>query len=340
MRRFACSSRRLLPGLLCAALALGGSPSDAKPPGRRPGKVRQGRPDRRAAPAAPAAGPRAEQVLEQVQERVQAQVQERIREVETSLRGQLEQARSAASGALTQERRARVLADGRGLYLRYCATCHGAQGDGKGATARFLDQPPRDLRAGEYQFRMTPFGTLAREEDLFRTISVGIPGTAMPPWRGVLSFEQRRLLAQYVMALSPRYLQEQPGEPIEIPPEPPSDAESVARGKALYEEIQCYLCHGKGGRGDGPSAPTLADDWGNPIRPRDFSKGHFQGGKGGEVLYRTLSTGLSGSPMPSFADVIEPPRMWDLVHFIQSLAREPTVLDYLFGDPVERSQMP
>ena len=43
---------------------------------------------------------------------------------------------------------------------------------------------------------------------MFRTISVGVLGTPMPAWKDVLSYQQRRLLAQYVMALSPRFLTE------------------------------------------------------------------------------------------------------------------------------------
>jgi mono/diheme cytochrome c family protein len=30
--------------------------------------------------------------------------------------------------------------------------------------------------------------------------------------------------------------------------------------------------------------------------------------------------GLSGTPMPSFADSVSPAEAWDLVHFIQSLS--------------------
>lgn len=245
----------------------------------------------------------------------------------------------AQEGAFTPERRARVLADGRPLYLRYCATCHGAEGDGRGVSAKWIGHPARNFRTGNYEFRMTPLGTLAREEDIFRTISLGVLGTPMPAWRETLSYEQRRLLAQYLMALSPRYLKEKPGRPIEIPRATLFNAESVGRGKALFEQLGCVPCHGAQGRGDGPLAEHLVDESGERIRPYDLTKGYFQGGKGGEVIFRAISTGLSGTPMPSF-EALEPGQRWDLVHFVQSLAEPRGPLDYLFDDPAGRNQVP
>lgn len=45
---------------------------------------------------------------------------------------------------------ARRLAEGRALYERYCASCHGSAGDGTGPVAETLKTPPSDLtRLGE-----------------------------------------------------------------------------------------------------------------------------------------------------------------------------------------------
>ena len=55
-------------------------------------------------------------------------------------------------------------------------------------------------------------------------------------------------------------------KPVPLPSAPSATKESIELGKKLYEETGCVKCHGTLGRGDGPSAPTLMDDWGHPIR--------------------------------------------------------------------------
>ncbi len=62
------------------------------------------------------------------------------------------------------------------------------------------------------------------------------------------------------------------------------------------------------GRGDGPSASALLDDWEVPIRPFDFTTGNFKFGDSPADVYRTFNTGLNGTPMPSYYDSILFPR--------------------------------
>ena len=52
-------------------------------------------------------------------------------------------------------------------------------GDGEGPAAKFLDPRPRDFTLGTFKFRTTQSGELPTNEDLFRTVSRGLPGTAM-----------------------------------------------------------------------------------------------------------------------------------------------------------------
>src|SRR5262249_36464704 len=101
------------------------------------------------------------------------------------------------------------------------------------------------------------------------------------------------------------------------------DSAAVARGRRVYEEAGCAACHGDRGRGDGGSASALRDDVGLPIRPADLRyPRRFKGGSAPADLYRTLMTGLDGTPMPSYASAIEDPRaLWDLVAYIGSLKR-------------------
>ena len=63
-----------------------------------------------------------------------------------------------------------------------------------------------------------------------------------------------------------------------------------------------------GGKGDGPSANALVDDFDVPIRPFDFTTGSFKFGDSPADVYRTFNTGLNGTPMPSFYDTILYPK--------------------------------
>jgi mono/diheme cytochrome c family protein len=93
------------------------------------------------------------------------------------------------------------------------------------------------------------------------------------------------------------------------------------RGAELYQSLGCFNCHGAKGRGDGPSAAELKDDWGNKIVPYDFSSGgRLKCGDQPADLYRVFMTGLSGTPMPSFADSLSPQDAWNLVHYLRSLS--------------------
>jgi len=104
---------------------------------------------------------------------------------------------------------------------------------------------------------------------------------------------------------------------------PPLDSAAVARGREVYAAAGCAACHGERGRGDGASAPALRDADGLPIRPADLRyPTRFKGGAEPADVYRTLMTGLDGTPMPSYATAFDDPRApWDLVAYIGSLRR-------------------
>jgi cytochrome c oxidase cbb3-type subunit 2 len=208
---------------------------------------------------------------------------------------------------------------GKALYRRYCIGCHGAHGDGAGESAPHLDPKPRDFTKAAFKCRSTPSGNLPTDTDLYDTISRGIYNTGMPSWRP-LTRQQRADLVAYIKTFSSRFQEEPPVASVTIPAEQPTSAESVKRGAGLFQSMNCWSCHGKEGRGNGPSAQTLTDSKGYPIRPFDFTDGsHFKCGETGRDLFRDLTTGLDGTPMPSFADSMKPDQIWDLVHYIQTL---------------------
>jgi mono/diheme cytochrome c family protein len=208
---------------------------------------------------------------------------------------------------------------GKQLYFRYCWGCHGFRGDGTGENAPYLNILPRDFVAAKFKCRSTPTGTLPTDEDLYNTIERGVNNSNMPSWV-TLTGQNRADLIAFIKTFSPRWMTEKSGEPIHIPAEPKLTLDSIKHGQALFQKLECWKCHGQEGRGNGPSASTLTDDNEQPIRPFNFAAGsRFKCGTTNEDLYKIFNTGLDGTPMPSFADVVKPDEAWDLVHYLRTL---------------------
>jgi len=150
----------------------------------------------------------------------------------------------------------------------------------------------------------------------------GMPYTSMPAWP-TLSDQEVSDIAYFLTTFSPEFSKpETIPKPVELPSAPKVTKESIELGKKLYEETGCVKCHGTLGRGDGPSAPTLADDLGHPIRPADLTQSWtFRGGSSREDIFRAMSTGLNGTPMPGFGDdALKPEQKWAITDFIDSLS--------------------
>jgi mono/diheme cytochrome c family protein len=147
-----------------------------------------------------------------------------------------------------------------------------------------------------------------------------MPYTSMPAWPNLSDAEVANL-AYYIKTFSADFSSaENVAQPIQFPSAPGTTNDSIAQGKKLYEETGCVRCHGNLGRGDGPSAPTLKDDWNNPIRAADLSQNWtFRGGSTREDIFRTMSTGFNGTPMPSFSDSLTPEQRWAITDYIVSL---------------------
>ncbi len=131
--------------------------------------------------------------------------------------------------------------------------------------------------------------------------------------------------------------------------------DSIARGKNIFhgQIANCVGCHGPAG--DGSTVTLDFDDWTKeystrigltpddreairpfrkagaltprPVKPRNLQDGVFRGGGDPETLYRRISQGIAGTPMPAVEVVAEDngkglteDQMWDLVRYIQSLA--------------------
>jgi mono/diheme cytochrome c family protein len=201
---------------------------------------------------------------------------------------------------------------GRRVYAEHCAICHGETGDGRGHAANHFATPPRDFTLGRYKIRSTASGQPPTDEDLARTIVRGLPGTAMVPHDHLSDGEVRAVIA-YVKSLSPRFATAGPPTPLPLPPDPPPSADAVARGRKVYEKAECAECHGREGRGDGPSAKDLK------IKPADLTRRPFKGGSTPRDIARAVLTGYDGTPMPSYHLLLDDGDLWDLARYVASL---------------------
>ena len=84
---------------------------------------------------------------------------------------------------------------GKAVYQLKCVGCHGEKGDGKGPAAELLVPQPRDFTSGIYKIRTTA-GKAPSDQDLFKVITDGMPGTSMPSWAVLPEKERWNLVAK------------------------------------------------------------------------------------------------------------------------------------------------
>ena len=236
---------------------------------------------------------------------------------------------------------------GHQVYTKWCAGCHGDNGAGDGQAAKRMIPPPRDFTGAVYQIRTTASGELPTDADLLRSIDEGLGGTAMPGWKNRLSDRERRDVLAYIKTFSTFFADTtQHRTPLKFssPPGGGTGADALKVGRQFYDSIGCRKCHGDQGRGDGPSAPTLKDDAGHPMFAADLHQNwRFNGGATVEDIYHRLRTGLDGTPMPSFSDLLEQKfltdeQLWRVAQYVRSLSpdKPPEVRDVIHASLADR----
>jgi mono/diheme cytochrome c family protein len=89
-----------------------------------------------------------------------------------------------------------------------------------------------------------------------------------------------------------------------------SDAKSLEAGKIIYTK-NCYNCHGKKGKGDGPKSGDLDKS------PKDFTKELFQSQTDGSMFWKMTE---GRKPMPSFKKDLTPEQRWQVINYVRTLA--------------------
>lgn len=222
-----------------------------------------------------------------------------------------------------------LLMEGKQTYETYCLGCHGANGDGAGEAARYLNPRPRDFTKAQYKFISTRFGELPTDEDLFRTISHGLRGSAMPSW-GHLPERKRWALVEYIKSFSDVWERGRtPAIPVVTDPyaENPDKSAAIARGeKAYHGFFTCWNCHPAYVSTDkindylqqmGSPARSVfrdhlersaikADSNNETIFAPDFLRDYVKSGVTIDNLYRVIGAGITGTAMPTWIDSVAP----------------------------------
>ena len=190
-----------------------------------------------------------------------------------------------------------------------CQHCHGESGDGKGVSAAVVYPKPRDFTSGIYKFRTrheTINGNkMPGDEDIFRSINDGLHGTSMPGWSGFYTKQQIGAAGAYIKTFAPVFKEDKAGAALDFSGEIPASPASIAKGKEHFEKtFECHTCHGIAGRGNGQQAlDGLKDDWGERIWPANLTKPWtYRGGHTRRDIFRNIALGITGTPMPAFAD--------------------------------------
>jgi mono/diheme cytochrome c family protein len=93
----------------------------------------------------------------------------------------------------------------------------------------------------------------------------------------------------------------------------PRTPQTLAKAQELFR-VNCSICHGPQGRGDGPMADRFSQA--GAARPVDFTEQHARSLSDGELFW-VLTNGRAF--MPRFGPLLTAEERWSLVHFIRSI---------------------
>jgi mono/diheme cytochrome c family protein len=100
---------------------------------------------------------------------------------------------SVAFGADFKKSTPEMVEKGKKIFATNCATCHGEKGEGNGPAGAYLTPKPANFAAGKFKYG-------GEAEQLFKTVSTGVDGTAMIAYTH-LSEEDRWSVVHFIKTL-------------------------------------------------------------------------------------------------------------------------------------------
>jgi mono/diheme cytochrome c family protein len=112
---------------------------------------------------------------------------------------------------------------------------------------------------------------------------------------------------------------QQPAQPLQMPSRRPN----AASGAAFFAE-KCVPCHGQQGRGDGPQAAPIQQQFGKPVA--DLTSDVIARAQSPAQWYDVVSNGRLSSGMPPFGGKYDPNQLWDAMAYAWTLSATPVQL--------------
>lgn len=91
-----------------------------------------------------------------------------------------------------------------------------------------------------------------------------------------------------------------------------NDQKTIEKGKRIYNQI-CATCHGRSGKGDGPTGLTLV------TKPADHTSAAVQNQSDGAIFYK-ISKGRD--LMPSYNTALSKTQRWQVIRYLRTLNSE------------------
>ena len=185
--------------------------------------------------------------------------------------------------------------EGRALYLRHCAACHGDSGFGG------VGVP---LALPDFQIAVT-------DDYLAKTIRMGRPGRVMPAFNR-LNDAEIDAIVKHIRSWSD-------AKPLAV--EKGIIKGDVLHGKQLYQ-THCVACHGDTGQGGKGTGVTFSRPRDLPIIAPALNNSGFLASASDGMIKNTLEHGRRDTPMVSFSKQgLSEKDLNDIVAFIRSLEK-------------------